>query len=247
MFNSMKRRIFVFGGRGRHEVSDVVMCYSVGERSWTRLEPMSTGIEFPVVAPIRLGKDGTVGWKMRICGGAETQAAVVAAMRTVAALTHFPPGLLPLIDSFLGPDSILVVGARGDPWTRLPVALWYSVETDTWRTDVPPMTSMVIGHYAPAGVAVDGRMIVLGGSTCEAFDSATKSWSMLSPMTDVRFHGCAVAWQGRACRMLRSSDESMVRSCSNGQGSRIRGRNDRPRSRSTRHGWIDGTRHLVKG
>ena len=136
-------------------------------------------------------------------------------MRQVNALVHFPPGLLPLMASFLGPDSIFVAGGYEDSGA-LSSVLGYCVSTSTWRTDVPSMTtarntwrtdvpSMTTARSQPAAVALGGRMMVFGGvgagynnylSACEAFDPITNKWTVLPPMSTPRDAACAVAWQG---------------------------------------------------
>ena len=126
---------------------------------------------------------------------------VVAAMKTVTALTHFPPGLLPLIASFLEIDCILVTGGSSGGMASAS-AVWYSPKTGTWRTDV---ASMSIARSSPATVTIGGRMMIFGGThksqyltTCEAFDPCTNEWTALSPMPTPRACASAVAWQGRA-------------------------------------------------
>ena len=127
---------------------------------------------------------------------------IVAAMRTVTALTHFPPGLLPLIASFLGVDFIVVAGGLDILGNVLASTVCYSLDSKTWRTVVPKMTSV----RSAATVAIDGRMMVFGGSdangsvlaTCEAFDPVTSEWKALPPMSTPRMCASAVAWEGRA-------------------------------------------------
>ena len=124
-------------------------------------------------------------------------------MKTVAALTYFPPGLLPLISSFIGADSILVAGGNDQNAITVASAMCYSLETSTWRTDVP---SMSIPRWGSTTVAIGGRMMVFGGrddkcvclATCEAFDLVTKAWTALPSMSVSRFGACGVAFQGRA-------------------------------------------------
>ena len=127
---------------------------------------------------------------------------VVAAMRAVAALTHFPPGLLPLIASFLGADSILVVGGILCQ-TMVATSVCYSLTSNSWRTDVPSMRTAQRG--SPAAVAIGGRMMVFGGydaggqslASCESFDPTTNEWSALPRMSTPRHQACAVEWKGR--------------------------------------------------
>lgn len=129
-------------------------------------------------------------------------------MRKVVALTHFPPGLLPLIASFVGTDSIMVVGGYSHNSTPLASAVCYSLATHSWRTDVPPMS---IGRWLPTAVTIGGRMMVFGGlissitadvpqvlAACESFDLVANRWTMLPPMSTPRAAACAVTWHGRA-------------------------------------------------
>ena len=124
-------------------------------------------------------------------------------MRKVGALTHFPPGLLPLMASFLGPDSIFVAGGFiNRPSEKLASAICYSLSTKSWRSNLPSMSTV---RARPASVALGGRMMVFGGTanvfelaTCEAFDPVTNQWTALPPMSTARSDACAVAWQGCA-------------------------------------------------
>ena len=128
---------------------------------------------------------------------------VLAAMREVAALVHFPPGLLPLIASFLPGQSIVLAGGFDHNGRNTSTALCYSQDTRQWRTDVP---SMLTAHYGAATVAIGGRMMVFGGgmnafeplATCQAFDPDTNEWSALPPMSTPRILASAAVWQGRA-------------------------------------------------
>lgn len=131
-------------------------------------------------------------------------------MRQVGALAHFPPGLLPLMASFLAPDSIFVAGggfvklaSAVSGFVKLASAVCYSVNTNSWRTNVP---SMHTARGGPATVAIGGRMLVFGGidamgysrplATCEAFDPITNRWTAMPSMSTARAHACAVVWRG---------------------------------------------------
>ena len=125
-------------------------------------------------------------------------------MRKVEELAHFPPGLLPLMASFLGPDFIFLAGGlinrRGE---IVATAVCYSPEAGSWCTNVPSMST---SRYGAATVAIGSRMMVFGGggtigwhlSICEAFDLMANEWSALPPMSTPRVNASAVAWQGRA-------------------------------------------------
>ena len=123
-------------------------------------------------------------------------------MRTVRALTHFPPGLLPLIASFLGADSFFIVG--GDNCGIISRSVFcYSLDTRTWRTNAQPMN---FGRVAPTAVAIGSRMLVCGGissdhhvlDTCEAFDPTINEWSAMPALSTPRYGACAVEWKGCA-------------------------------------------------
>ena len=123
-------------------------------------------------------------------------------MRGVSALTHFPPGLLPLIASFLGHDWIVVAGGRRG--LVVSSAVCYSLNTDSWSS-TDNIASMSIGRHSAATVAIGGKMMVFGGiddehdlATCDAFEPATNTWTTLPPMSTPRACASAVAWQGRA-------------------------------------------------
>ena len=121
-------------------------------------------------------------------------------MQTVMALTHFPPGLLPLIASFLGTDSILVVGGVDRYSTVMATSFCHSISTNSWRTDMP---SMQTARWGPASVAIGGRMMIFGGTdphdqilaSCESFDPTTNEWSALPPMSTPRACAFAAVWQ----------------------------------------------------
>ena len=181
-------RIFVFGDGAE------VTSYSTETQSWTVLQPMTDIRSYATAATLGFGSDGD---------------AVVTAMRTVLALTHFPPGLLPLISSFLGPDWIVVAGGQWSDARVTVTTLWYSLDTRSWRSHNVP--SMWIGRFASTCVAVGGRMMVFGGRdmvidrqhlcylvSCEAFDLVTNEWSPLPPMSTPRAYACAAAWRGRS-------------------------------------------------
>ena len=123
-------------------------------------------------------------------------------MRGVAALTHFPPGLLPLMASFLDGQSVIFAGGYDSKGNVLASAVCYSLHSRSWRTDVPLMSTPRCGS---ASVAMQGRMLVFGGmkatgfmESCEAFDPLTNEWTALPPMSTRRSEACAVGWEGRA-------------------------------------------------
>ena len=124
-------------------------------------------------------------------------------MREVAALVHFPPGLLPLIASFLEGQSIIVAGGITNAGRIISTTLCYSPDARNWRTDVPSMSTQ---RVSSAAVAIGDRMLIFGGrsrfhfslATCEAFDLATQEWSALPPMSTPRSFASAAAWHGRA-------------------------------------------------
>lgn len=139
--------------------------------------------------------------------GATDPKLIVAAMRTVPAMTHFPPGLLPLIASFLGPDSIFVAGGYCGKSRLHTTSLCYSLNTHRWRTNVAAMSE---ARTNMATAAFGGRMMVFGGriadplstvlmvtATCEAFDPSINTWSALPSMPTPRSSAVAVAWQDR--------------------------------------------------
>ena len=131
-------------------------------------------------------------------GGTDSEL-IIAALRKVGALTHFPPGLLPLMASFLGPDLIFLAGGviRG----AVSTAVCYSPHARSWCTNVP---SMITARYGPATVAIGSRMMVFGGTgrngwhlaSCEVFDLKANKWSALPPMSEPRVNASAVAWRG---------------------------------------------------
>ena len=197
-------QIFVFG-TATHDGLVTLIRYSTSSRSWTHLAqiPTPTVRGFAAVAALGIGsycfRSLFVGGA-NLCGPLRSDSElVITAMRQVRALVHFPPGLLPLMASFLGLDSIFVVGGySGRP---LPTSVCYSLDSGTWRSNVG---SMDTARYAAASVAIGGRMMVFGGfsyrylATCESFDLTTNEWSELPPMSTSRSNASAIVWQGRA-------------------------------------------------
>ena len=124
-------------------------------------------------------------------------------MKTVPALMHFPPGLLPLMASYLGPDSLIIAGGiGGNDGLPRSSADCYSFTTKSWCTKAWMSTARI----AAAAVVIGDRMLVFGGhngsdeklDTCEAFDPVADAWCPLPPMLVVRHPISAVEWGGRA-------------------------------------------------
>lgn len=201
----MNRSIMVFGRADVHEC-DGAMSYSTSSRRWTRLPQMPAVRQGAAAAALGTGNS----FCFVVCANVwrTDPELAMGAMRTVPALTHFPPGLLPLIASYLGPDSIFVTGGYGGHegyeghMTYAATSFCYSLDAHTWKTDVPVMG---VTRTAMATVVIGGRMMVFGGrnhnsvmASCEAFDPTTNKWSPLPPMPTPRATACAAAWEGRA-------------------------------------------------
>ena len=193
-----EHRILVFG-----DLQNVAQSYSDITRTWSALPqiPVTITIAFSPTACV-LGTGAFFMWVvLSQCLGVDLEL-VLAAMRTVPNLTHFPPGLLPLMTSFLYGQSIVVAGGYDSKGIVLASAVCYSLHSRSWRTDVPSMTTPRCGS---ATVEMDGRMLVFGGmnatvfvKSCEAFDPTTNQWTPLPPMSTPREEACAVTWEGRA-------------------------------------------------
>ena len=197
---------FVFGCKQPIEPIDGVISYGIRLRNWAVLPSMPDARGQPAAAALGLG-----GWHVfSLYSEAHMRRTdsklVVAAMKVVPSLTHFPPGLLPLIATFLGPNSIFFAGGWNAKVGRtVDSAVCYSLDSCSWRTDV---SSMRTARGSAATVAIGGRMMVFGGlhenpktqhlSSCEAFDPITNEWTVLSPMSTRRCYACAVAWESRA-------------------------------------------------
>lgn len=160
-----------------------------------------------------------------MCVGADSDL-IIDQVKQVPALQNFPPGIVPLMASYLGPDSIVVCGGIGGKMTRhgLIQREWkkshakasvdcYSLTTQTWRTG-PRMPRMLTRREGAASVVIGNRLLVFGGRgadnrdlvTCEAFDPVHNRWSAIAPMLAVRRNVSAVEWQGRAFLFGRAPD-----------------------------------------
>lgn len=129
-------------------------------------------------------------------------------MRTVPALTHFPPGLLPLMVSFLGAQFAFVMG--GDD--TLKKVHRYSIDANSWDTIAQPISDSrhlqaVIGRRIflmadPSETAI-GVRIHLISDACEAFDLNVNRWCPIpSPSTPfpsphLLWGCCTTHWCGR--------------------------------------------------
>ena len=198
--NSHDHQIYMFSSFG--STNESAMRYSTVERTWAVLPPMPRPRQFAASGTLSFGITSLLCACVADRQWTDSKV-IVAAMRTVTALTHFPPGLLPLIVSFLCTDSVLLAGGSDTAGNILASAICYSLDSGTWCSDVPPMS---IGRMVPASLVIGGRMMVFGGfqqdvgdlTTCEAFDPSSNEWTALPPMSIPRFGACAVAWEGRA-------------------------------------------------
>lgn len=111
--------------------------------------------------------------------------------------------------SFLEVESIFVFGGASceeEPGTVLGTIHCYSATTATWDTNLP---SMKTARFGAASVVIDRQVLIFGGAShmpmlsngfltaCEGFDTRTKSWHDLPPMSIARVGHCAAEWMGR--------------------------------------------------
>lgn len=149
--------------------------------------------------------------------------AIVAAMKTVPELTYFPPGLLPLVASYVAVDRIFIAGGEelgtegnvtnsryglsaGERRMALDTMDCLSLETGVWGTDFPPM---MFEQCGAAVVVVRGQILTFGGlrifhthsphlDTCQTYDPDADVWLPLPPMLTKRFGHCAAEWENKA-------------------------------------------------
>ena len=203
---STDARIIIFGGRNPNGKSALMfmMRLNTPNHQWVELESMPTDRQYGVAAA--LGPDRKL---------------VLRALRQVPALTHFPPGIVPLMAAFLGPEFVLLAGGIESGQASLDCpTVRYSLENGSWDTDLSP--SPPRRYWATATVIAD-QMLVCGGSdaatnlalaSCEAFDPTTNCWTSLPPMSTPRTGHCAAEWQGRVFVFGgRSGDSRTASSC----------------------------------
>ena len=133
---------------------------------------------------------------------------VVAALRTVTSLTDFPPGLLPLMASYLGAERVFIAGGLcGDNFQE--TVECYALISRTWETGLPAMHSS--RHGGRRGQAIGNRRLMVFGngdgrppSSGEltpyrviSFDAYHKCWTTLPSMIFARPGCCSAEWQGR--------------------------------------------------
>lgn len=141
---------------------------------------------------------------------------VVVELGRVPALKDFPPGILPLMASFLGPEIVLLAGGT-DRGERLPTVCSSLEDNVAWECGFAVNPAR---QFATATVVGD-QMLVCGGiwantftalAKCKAFDPASNCWFDMPPMSTPRAAHCAAEWQGRTL-VFGGDGEPPIASC----------------------------------
>ena len=136
---------------------------------------------------------------------------IVAEMRTVTSLTDFPPGLLPLMASYLGAERVFIAGgAYGDNLED--TIQRYSLDSGRWETKMAGLPAMdTLFHGSLRGQAIGNRrLLIFGNGTSRprfegelirfrvtSFDAHKERWAALPSMIYARPGCCSAEWEGR--------------------------------------------------